>query len=266
MKPARVAIFSSAAIAGVGAFLMMIAQPKPQGPIRIAVPAPPPPMDQVLVADKDIPFGNRIEDGDLRWQSWPKNGLPPEVIIQARDPNALGEFNGWLADSHLTEGQPVKRQAFTRSDRSGVLAALLPSGMRAIAIGIESQGSTTAGNFVSPGDYVDVILTYRDADVARAEGSDGMVSATLLRNVRVLAIGQALQKPEKDPAIGGSTATLELTPRQVEQVVLAQRVGQLSLSLRSVADSTPTAVKDTPDRDQNMTIVRFGVPVPARVR
>jgi pilus assembly protein CpaB len=266
MKPARVAIFSSAAIAGVGAFLMMIAPPKPPAPIRIAVQAPPPPMDQVLVADKDIPFGNRIEDGDLRWQSWPKSALPPQVIIQSQDPNGPQEFNGWLASDHLSEGQPVKRKGLTRSDRSGVLAALLPAGMRAIAITIESQGTTTAGNFVSPGDYVDIIHTYRDADVARAEGSDGMVSQTILRNIRVLAIGQNLQKPDKDPSISGTTATLELTPRQVEQIVLAQRVGQLSLSLRSMADSTPAASSDVPDKDPSITIVRYGIPVPGRVR
>lgn len=265
MKPARVAIFSSAAIAGVGAFLMMIAEPRPSAPARVAAPAPPP-MDQVLVADRDIPFGNRIGDGDLRWQSWPKKGLPPQVIIQSRDPKGLEEFNGWLASESLSEGQPVKRKVLTRSDHSGVLAALLPSGMRAIAIGIESQGGSTAGNFVSPGDYVDVIHTFRDADVARAQGGDGMVSETILRNVRVLAIGQSLQKPEKEPAISGSTATLELTPRQVEQVVLAQRVGQLSLSLRSMADSTETVSNEAPDKDPSITIVRYGIPVPGRVR
>ena len=266
MKPARLFILGSAALAGAGAFFMFLGGPKAPAPIRIAIPAPPPPMDQVLVAAQDVPFGDMVQQGDLRWQSWPKNGAPPGAILETEDPRAASEFNGWLVRSHLSEGEPVSRDRLIEPGKAGFMAALLPSGMRAVAISIEPQGGTTAGNFILPGDHVDVIHTFKDDDVARASGGDGMVSETILRNVRVLAIGTSIQKPGKEPVIGGSNATLELTPGQVEQIILAQRVGQLSLSLRSMSDSNATASGDAPDKDVNFTIVRYGVPVPASTR
>ena len=266
MKTARLVILGSAALAGVGAFFMFLSGPKSPAPIKIAVAAPPPALAQVRVAGQDIPFGNMIEQGDLRWQSWPKNGAPPDSIVQAKDPGAINEFTGWLVRSHLSEGEPVYRDRLIQPGKAGFMAALLPSGMRAVAIAIEPQGGTTAGNFILPGDHVHVIHTFKDDDVARADGGDGMVSETILHNVRVLAIGESIQKPGKEPVIGGSNATLELTPRQVEQIILAQRVGQLSLSLRSMSDSSTTASGDAPDKDTNYTIVRFDIPAPGRVR
>ena len=106
--------------------------------------------------------------------------------------------------------------------------------MRAVAITIDTQGATTAGNFVQRGDHVDVIHTFRDNDVARANGSDGMVSKRLLHNVRILAIGQNIQKSGKEPVSSGSTATSRTDPETSRADILAQKVGQLSLSLRKL--------------------------------
>jgi pilus assembly protein CpaB len=94
MKPARLIILGSAALAGVGAFFMIVGGSKPPAPIKIVAPAPPPPMDQVLVANRDIPFGNMVDRGDLRWQSWPPHAAPAGAILQARDPNAADESAG----------------------------------------------------------------------------------------------------------------------------------------------------------------------------
>jgi pilus assembly protein CpaB len=266
MKPARLLILGIAALAGIGAFFLILSGSKPPAPVRVAAPPPPPPTDEVLVANQDIPFGNTIGSGDLRWQSWPKNKAPAGTILQSKDPDGPNEFIGWLARSRANQGEPIYKDRIIQPGDSGFLAALLPKGMRAVAITIDTQGATTAGNFVQRGDHVDVIHTFRDNDVARANGSDGMVSETLLHNVRILAIGQNIQKSGKEPVSSGSTATLELTPKQVEQIILAQKVGQLSLSLRSLADSNAAANGDTSDKDLSFTIIRYGIPVPARVR
>ncbi len=264
MKTARIIILGSAALAGVGAFFMIVYGGKPPAPIRIAIPAPPPPVDQVLVAGRDIPFGNMIDRGDLRWQSWPPNAAPSDAILETRDPKGTDEFNGWLARAHISEGEPVYRSHLVQLGKEGVMATLLPSGMRAVAITIDSSGSNTAGNFIQPGDHVDVIHTFSDADVARASSGNGMVSETILHNVRVLAIGEAIQKPGREPVVSGPNATLELSPKQVEQIILAQKTGQLSFSLRSMADSNAATDPDAPDKDENLTIVRFGIPVLGR--
>ncbi len=264
MKTARIIILGSAALAGVGAFFMILGNAKQPAPIRIAIPAPPPPADQVLVANRDIPFGNMVDRGDLRWQPWPPHAAPAAAILETRDPKGADEFNGWLANVHISEGEPIYRSHLVQLGKEGILATLLPSGMRAVAITIDTGGNSTAGNFIQPGDHVDVIHTFRDDDVARAAGGDGMVSETILHNISVLAIGGAIQKPGREPVISGANATLELKPKEVEQIILAQKTGQLSLSLRSMADSNANADRDAPDKDVNLTIVRFGIPVPGR--
>jgi pilus assembly protein CpaB len=90
------------------------------------------------------------------------------------------------------------------------------------------------------------------------QGSDVFVSDTLLRNVRVLAIGQNIQERNGEKVVVGETATLELDPRQVEIISLAQRLGQLSLSLRSLQDTNKTDDVVSRSEDDSLTIVRYG--------
>ena len=65
------------------------------------------------------------------------------------------------------------------------------------------------------------------------------MSEAVLRNVRVLAIGQEIENKDGEKVAAGKTATLELTPRQAEALALAQSMGEISLSLRSLADAAP---------------------------
>jgi pilus assembly protein CpaB len=86
-----------------------------------------------------------------------------------------------------------------------------------------------------------------------------VTSETLLRNVRVLAIGQNIQERNGEKVVVGETATLELDPRQVELIAVAQRAGQLSLSLRSLHDMAKTDDPTVKVEDISLTIVRYGV-------
>src|SRR3546814_18703928 len=67
-------------------------------------------------------------------------------------------------------------------------------------------------------------------------------SETIIRNLRVLAVDQTMDKTPKageevkvSPA---STATLEVTPKMAEKLAVAQNIGALTLSLRSLAANT----------------------------
>ena len=301
MKPARILILATALAAGLGA-AWLVAGSKPPPPIRLAA-APAMPMEDVLVAAKEIQFGSVIQQDDMRWQKWPKASVPPGIITKTAMPHAIADFKGSLTRDPIGAGEPLYADrliqpgnplmfthpligaavhadlpAFARSrahrraadrliqpGKASFMAAMLPAGSRAVAISIDAQGATTAGGFILPNDRVDVIHTFKDDDAAHA-GGDGMVSETILRNVRVLAIGQNIQQQGDERVVVGSNATLELTPGQVERIVLAQRVGQLSLSLRSMADTSATTTEEDrpPPKPDDMTIVRFGVPVQTR--
>ena len=67
-----------------------------------------------------------------------------------------------------------------------------------------------------------------------------MASETVLHDVRVLAIDQAINAEDGQPSVA-KTTTLEVTPKQAEMLTLIATMGRLSLSLRSLAQGGETA-------------------------
>lgn len=247
MKPARLAVLGIAILSGGAAALMMgrsAPPPPPQAPVVQAAAT-----SEVLVAAGDLPLGHTLRAGDLRWQPWPAEAVPPGLIKRADAPGAADEIAGSMARAAILAGEPIRRERLIKASGSGFMAAILPSGMRAVAISIDTRGSTSAGGFVLPNDRVDVL---------RTAGGDNQLTETILSNIRVLAIGQNIQERNGEKVVTGETATLELTPGQAEAVILAQKTGQLSLALRSLADSQQVDLRE--EREGGLTIVRYGVP------
>jgi len=266
MKKARLVFLFFVLASGAGAAWLVLQ--KPDEPLQVVAPLPPPPQDMVLVAARELNFGAVVTPPDVVWQSWPKNSPLQGVIRKEETPNAIDEVKDSVLRGAFLAGEPIRREKLFKGGNSGFLSAILAPGYRAVAINIEGSGSTTAGNFILPNDRVDVIRIYRDEDAAKTGAGDSYVSETLVTNVRVLAIGQNAQDKSAQPFMNGSTATLELDPHQAETVILAQRVGQLSLVLRAMTDAAKQAGGalsiQTENRDKSVTIVRYGVATQSR--
>ena len=140
------------------------------------------------------------------------------------------------------------------------MAAILPSGMRAISTDISPE--TAAGGFILPNDRVDVILSKRDKGQDRGGMSDAVNAEIILSNVRVLAIDQAPKEKDGENTVLGKTVTLELKPEQAETLARARQSGTLSLALRSLVDADVVDI-DTESRSSkrgsNIDIVRHGI-------
>jgi pilus assembly protein CpaB len=137
----------------------------------------------------------------------------------------------------ITAGQPVTRGTLVGPQDRGFLAAALGSGMRAITVPV-NVSSGVAG-FVFPGDHVDMVLTQQVE--GGGDGPSLKVSETIIRNLRVLATDQRVTDKDDDGKTQVKTfsnVTLEVTPRIAEKIAVAQSLGTLSLSLRSIADNT----------------------------
>jgi pilus assembly protein CpaB len=212
----------------------------------------------VLVAANAINLGDSVRSEDLKWQQWPVEGVTPGLITRSAQPDAPTQLSGSVARAPFIVGEPIKDQKLIKISEGGVMAAILPPGMRAISTPIREE--TSAGGFILPNDRVDVILSHK----IKVGSKDQPVSEAVLRNVRVLAIGQEIENKDGEKVATGKTATLELTPQQAELLALAQSMGEISLSLRSLADATPGQAEPTAKiGDANASSVRFlkyGVP------
>jgi pilus assembly protein CpaB len=260
MKPAKLIVLGVAGVAAISAiWLTSGLRTAPQVIVKQAPPAESIPMADVLVAAADLPVGGQVTKEHLRWQRWPRSALSETMITKDAMPNGIEEVGGSISRAPSIQGEPVRRDKLIKGANGGFMSAILPEGRRAVAINIVSSGAKTAGGFVLPNDRVDIIRTGRDDDATRSRQSDVFVAETILQNIRVLAIGQNVQERNGEKVVVGETATLELDPKQSEQITLAQRTGELSLVLRSLADANKPVEAVVAREEAGLTIVRFGV-------
>ncbi|MDB5649288.1 MAG: Flp pilus assembly protein CpaB [Hyphomicrobiales bacterium] len=260
MKIARLVVLGVALTAGgLAAYFASSSSPPPAEPTAPMAPVARLETDDILIASADLPLGKIISDADLTWQAWPSTAVTPNMIRRNEASTIMNDLRGAFVRVAFSQGDPIRREKIIRpGSKSGFLSAILPSGARAVAINIDTQGGTTAGGFILPNDRVDVLKTGRDEE---GKAGESFVTETILTNIRVLAIGQNIQEKNGEKVVVGSNATLEVDARQAELLVLAQRVGQLSLSLRSMADILPSATQVLPDApERGLSIVRYGVP------
>lgn len=260
MKPARLIVLGIAGLAAGAAAMLMSRSGAPPEKVVVERKASVQTID-VLVASKELPIGTTLKQSELTWQPWPSDYVPAGVLTRSELPEGLGEFDGALVRIALLAGEPVRREKLVKANSNAFMSAILPSGMRAVAINIDTSGATSAGGFILPNDRVDILRTYRDEDNSKG-GGEAQSTETILRNIRVLAIGQNVQDKNGEKVVTGSNATLEVTPGQAELLTLGQKTGMLSLALRSLADANPESENNEmrPSKDDtSLTLVRYGV-------
>ena len=199
---------------------------------------------KVLVATKDLGIGRNLQDGDMRWQEWPKKSVFPGAVVREGKQKPGEALDGRLA-RNVAKGEPVMKNALLGQSRGNMVAASLEAGQRAVAISVDA--SSMVGGFIGPGDYVDIILTYKETVRTEDENPavakmielnlDKMATETILQNIKVLAVDQMAARPEDDKKIKvGKTVTIAVDSYDAERLTLAERLGNLTLSLRGVGD------------------------------
>jgi pilus assembly protein CpaB len=219
----------------------------------------------VLVAKTDIGLGQTVNADAMQWQTWPAATASKSFIRRNERPDATTQLIGSIARAPFIAGEPIREVKLVKADGSGFMAAILPTGMRAVSTEISPE--TGAGGFILPNDRVDVILSKREKN---AGGSTDIVnSEIILTNIRVLAIDQVPKEKDGQNAVVGKTVTLELKPEQTETLARARQTGTLSLALRSIADLN--AVETRPEdqsakRSDSINVVRYGVSNPTTIQ
>lgn len=194
--------------------------PKPKKEVRNEV--------RVLVAKRTLPAGLLIKPRDLEWRAWPKRGVLPIYAVEGK--HKIETYTGAVVRKAIIAGEPITTGRVAKPGDRGFMAAVLTPGMRAISIPVNAI-SGIAG-FVFPGDRIDLILIQK-----RGGGKSGRVvrfAETVFKGIRILAMDQSTNDATGKPRIS-KIATIEVTPKQAEQIILVTQLGKLSFSLRSLA-------------------------------
>ncbi|MEN3749332.1 Flp pilus assembly protein CpaB [Sphingomonas sp. HF-S3] len=228
-------------VAAITAFMarsMVLGSSSPEAgaaPVVNGQPQPAQNTVQVLVATRALPVGTILDPEAMKFVPWPKDLIEGAYYQQGEVD--LKSLNGTVVRFAIPAGQPLTQGALVKPGDRGFLAAALGPGMRAVTVPVDAKGSVAG--FVFPGDRVDLILTQEVA--GGGDGPSLKAAETVLRNVRVLATDQRTDKQtdEKGNTVVTtySTVTIEATPKIAEEIAVAQTVGTISLSLRSIADN-----------------------------
>jgi pilus assembly protein CpaB len=262
MNTARIVVLVIALGAGgVAAYLASGYDNKPAPVLPVAEKLP---TVEVLVAKNDIQLGQAVKPEDLQWQTWPSATASSAFIRRDSRPDAQTQIAGSIARVPLMQGEPIREQKLVKADGSGFMAAILPSGMRAVSTEISAE--TGAGGFILPNDRVDVVLTRRlknpDGANGATGGNDLILSEVVLSNIRVLAIDQAPKEKDGQTTVLGKTVTLELKPEQNVTLQVARQAGTLTLALRSIADANASEITvedQAARRAGGVNVIRYGV-------
>lgn len=223
-------------IAGVTAFMARSLMMGASAPVAEAVTAPVPGGPEVLVATRALAVGTILDATSMKFQPWPKELVENAYFM--KEGTDLAALQGTVVRTPITAGQPITQGVLVKPGDRGFLAAALGPGMRAVTVPV-SNTAAVAG-FVFPGDRVDVVLT--QSVEGGGDGPPLKASETVIRNLRVLATDQrtdnVVGEDGKTQVSSFSNVTLEVTPRLAEKVAVAQTLGTLSLSLRSIADNS----------------------------
>jgi pilus assembly protein CpaB len=211
---------------------------------RTTTESPPETRPAVLVAKRPIPTGTLLRPEDIGWNEVGPNAVRAGNLVRGQVSQA--DFIGAIARRDFAADEVLIAADLVTPSERRFLAAVLKPGTRAVSISVDAPQS--AAGLILPGDQVDVILT-QSFNQAAADPARKSVAETVLRNVRVIAVDQALSTSARPatPARTGFTAesrvpktvTFELTEWQAERLFVALQLGRLQLSVRPLEIGAP---------------------------
>lgn len=214
---------------------------------------------EILVASRALKIGEELSSDNMKWASWPEGSVFSAAIRRKDKEQEPGDaLEGKLSRS-IAEDEPVLKSAVVKEDKGNFVAAVLDPGKRAVAISVKAD--SMVGGFITPGDFVDVILTYRikfddnDDPIAKMiidQNIDEHATETILENIKVLAIDQTSKNEETKIKVA-KTVTLEVDAIGAEKLALASEMGPVTLALRGIGDNSVSEEKREVATDLRIT-------------
>jgi pilus assembly protein CpaB len=238
----------------LGMIAYQVAMPQHPALQQAMQPLPAPLTVSYLATARALPAGTLARDEDFVAKPVPPDKVPFGAVMDS--PEARANVRGALVRRYLDPNAPVMSDDIIRVRDRGFLAAVLSPGTRAASVAVDEVSGVSG--LIWPGDRVDVLLT-QDLE-GSAPASRRVVSERVLQNVRVIAVDQEIAR--SDPAAGGQTpnriprtVTLQLTPAEADRLAVAQRLGRLSLAVRSMDEGQIVVVGKSSTYSKDVTSV-----------
>ena len=181
---------------------------------------------RLALATKDLEVGAILRDADVKIEDWP-GAVPAGATARPQDLVGRGVTTTIYAREPIIESRLAPKGA------GGGLAAMIPQGMRAVAVRVNEV--VGVAGFVVPGMHVDVLISGNSPG-----GNLGTLTKTMLQNIEVLSAGQDFKKDAEGKPIMVQVVNLLVTPEQAEQLSLASNQTTIQLILRNPLDRQVT--------------------------
>lgn len=197
---------------------------------------------KVLVPTRTIEVGQTYTPNSFRWKEVPQQELENYIDHVTPDDISAAHTMSGLARTKLVKDSILSKADITEPEGGYSLSLKLQPGYRAISVPVDQV--TSNSGFIEPGDRVDILLLgSQDGELLRyGNSSQGLYVTTIVHDARVLAFNdkqtaESYQKAResnqhKKVVPDDSSVSLEVTPEQANQVVLAKQLGKLTLVLR----------------------------------
>jgi pilus assembly protein CpaB len=183
-------------------------------------------LNKVAVAKVQIPLGSKIIAEQITVVQFPKESTPDGAF------DSVEKLAGRVAVVNIAPREPITEARLAPEGTAAGLSAVIPEGYRAMTVKVDDAAGISG--FIMPGTLVDVVVTI---DPRNGSGMQDPTSKIVLQNIKVLANGQNIDKPENEREANSVKAvTLQVTPEQAEKLALASSEGKLQLVMRNQID------------------------------
>ncbi len=213
-------------------------------------------LNKIAVAKVAIPLGSKIIPEQIMVVQFPKDSTPDGAF------DSPEKLAGRVAVMNIAAREPITEARLAPEGTSAGLAAVIPEGYRAMTVKVDDAAGISG--FIMPGTLVDVVVTI---DPREGSGMQDPISKIVLQNIKVLANGQNIDKPENEREANTVKAvTLQVLPEQAEKLALASSEGKLQLVMRNQIDQGDEQTKGVNKRNLLGGDIANPVPEPGSLK
>ena len=197
---------------------------------------------KVLIARADIPERTVLHEDMVETLDVPRKFMQQDAF-EIKTPSDMKLIVNLVTRTRIPKGNQIAQSSLVSLSPESGLSVKIPPGYRGAMLPIEAEMKV----LIKPGDRVDVLVTF---DAMMNDGRKEKVTATILQNVLIIAVGTNLgqgmnakqfknQSASDDKSAAFSekaTVSLALNPNEAQYLALALKQGEPTVIMRGLGD------------------------------